>query len=127
MGSLGLSASGATNTPSSVKEGIQLRVLSALKDSILSTEGRKVSLSQGQVVNLAVGLHLDYSREFKGRRVGEVASTFTSSLLPGLIESMDRLRLGESGIPMEFQRFDGGEELLDPTVSGGQVWVKGSD
>ena len=102
VGSLGLSAPGATNTPSSVREGIQLHVLSALKDSILSTEGRKVSLPQGQVVDLAAGLHLDYSREFESRRVGEVASTFTSSLLPGLIESMDRLCIGESGIPMEF-------------------------
>ena len=110
VGRLGLSAPGATDTPS-VREGVQLRVLSALKDSILSTEGREVSLPQGQVVDLAAGLHLDYNREFKSRRVGEVASMFTSSLLPGLIESMDQLRVGESGIPMEFQRFDGGEEL----------------
>ena len=111
MGSLGLSAPGVTDTPPSVREGVQLRILSALKDSILSTEGRKVDLPQGQVVNLAAGLHLDYRQEFKGRRVGEVAPMFTSSLLPGLIESMDRLRVGESNIPMEFQQFDGGEEL----------------
>ena len=111
VGSLGLSVPEATDTPPSVKEGVQLHVLSALKDSILSTEGRKVDLPQGQVVDLAAGLHLDYSREFKGRRAGEVASTFTSSLLPGLIESMDQLRVGESNIPMEFQQFDGGEEL----------------
>ena len=111
VGSLGLSAPGATNTPSSVREGVQLHVLSALKDSLLSTEGRTVGLPQGQGVDLVAGLHLDYSREFQSRRVGEVASTFTLSLLPGLIESMDRLRVGESGIPMEFQRFDGGKEL----------------
>ena len=75
-----------------------------LRKAVRRTEGRDINL--GQVTSTVVPheLHLDYDLDFQTRRVDDVAPTFTSPLLPGLIGNIHQLeRLGIPGEPASFK------------------------
>ena len=54
-------------------------------------------------------LHLDYDLDFQNRRVDDIAPTLTSSLLSGLVGSLNQLE--RPGIPREPAPFKADENL----------------
>ena len=56
-----------------------------------------------------LGLHLDYDLDFQNRRVDDVAPTFTSPLLSGLVGNLNQLE--RPGIPGEPAPFKADENL----------------
>ena len=80
-----------------------------LGEAIQRTEGRDIDL--GQVMSTVVphGLHLDYDLDFQNRRVDDVAPTFTSPLLSGLIGNLQQFERPE--VPGEPASFKADENL----------------
>ena len=85
VGRLGLAPPGVTNPPTSIREGVARHWAAALREAVEKTEGRDVD--PGQIAgNVAPhGLHLNYDLDFRSRRVGDIAPTLTSPLLPDII------------------------------------------
>ena len=78
-GNLGLSPAGMVNPPRSRQEGMMRRWATALRQAAYDPS----DTGQGSVSSTTpLGLHLDYSMEFRSRRVGDIPPALTSSLLP---------------------------------------------
>ena len=78
-GNLGLSPVGTVNPPRSRQEGMRRRWASALKQAAYDPS----DTGQGSALSTTpLGLHLDYSVEFRSRRVGDIPPALTSSPLP---------------------------------------------
>ena len=78
-GNLGLSPAGTVNPPHSRQEGMMRRWATALRQAAYDPS----DTGQGSASSTTpLGLHLDYSMEFRSRRVGDIPPALTSSLLP---------------------------------------------
>ena len=78
-GNLGLSLAGTVNPPHSRQEGMMRRWATALRQAAYDPS----DTGQGSASSTTpLGLHLDYSMEFRSRRVGDIPPELTSSLLP---------------------------------------------
>ena len=78
-GNLGLSLAGTVNPPCSRQEGVMRRWATALRQAAYDPS----DTGQGSTSSTTpLGLHLDYSMEFRSRRVGDIPPALTSSLLP---------------------------------------------
>ena len=76
---LGLSPAGTVNPPRSRQEGMMRRWATALRQAAYDPS----NTGQGSASSTTpLELHLDYSMEFRSRRVGDIPPALTSSLLP---------------------------------------------
>ena len=78
-GNLGLSPAGMVNPPRSRQEDMMRRWATALRQAAYDPS----DTGQGSASSTTpLGLHLNYSMEFRSRRVGDIPPALTSSLLP---------------------------------------------
>ena len=94
-GNLGLSPAGTVNPPRSRQEGMMRRWATALRQAAYDPS----DTGQGSASSTTpLGLHLDYSMEFRSRRVGDIPPALTSSLLPSF-PVLEKPRPGEPPPP----------------------------
>ena len=99
-GNLGLSPAGTVNPPRSRKEGMMKRWATALRQAAYDPS----DTGQGSASSTTpLGLHLDYSMEFRSRRVGDIPPALTSSLLPSF-PFLEKPRPGEPPSPPAAQQ-----------------------
>ena len=99
-GNLGLSLVGTVNPPSSRQEGMMRRWATALRQAAYDPS----DTGQGSASSTTpLGLHLDYSMEFRSRRVGDIPPALTSSLLPSF-PFLEKPRPGEPPSPPAAQQ-----------------------
>ena len=99
-GNLGLSPAGTVNPPSSRQEGMMRRWATALRQAAYDPS----DTGQGSASSTTpLGLHLDYSMEFRSRRVGDIPPALTSSLLPSF-PVLEKPRPGEPPPPPAAQQ-----------------------
>ena len=89
MGSLSLSPPNGEGLARSTQEGVERRVAVALQRRS-SQDGVKLQ-----------GLHVDYSHDFATRDVGIPIPALSSTALPNLLETMDRLRSNLPPVPAQ--------------------------
>ena len=78
-GNLGLSPVGTVNPPRSRQEGVMRQWATTLRQATYDPS----DTGQGSASSTTpLGLHLNYSMEFRSRRVGDIPPALTSSLLP---------------------------------------------
>ena len=94
-GNLGLSPAGMVNPPRSRQEGMRRRWATTLRQAAYDPS----DTGQGSASSTTpLGLHLDYSIEFRSRRVGDIPPALTSSLLPSF-PFLEKPRPGEPPSP----------------------------
>ena len=99
-GNLGLSPAGMVNPPRSRQEGVMRRWATALRQAAYDPS----DTGQGSASSMTpLGLHLDYSMEFRSRRVGDIPPALTSSLLPSF-PFLEKPRTGELPSPPAAQQ-----------------------
>ena len=99
-GNLGLSPAGTVNLPRSRQEGMMRRWATALSQAAYDPS----DTGQGSTSSTTpLGLHLDYSMEFRSRRVGDIPPALTSSLLPSF-PFLEKPRPGEPPSPPAAQQ-----------------------
>ena len=99
-GNLGLSPVGTVNPPRSRQEGVMRRWATALRQAAYDPS----DTGQGSTSSTTpLGLHLDYSMEFRSRRVGDIPPALTSSLLPSF-PFLEKPRPGEPPSPPAAQQ-----------------------
>ena len=99
-GNLGLSPAGTVNPPRSRQEGMMRRWATALRQAAYDPS----DTGQGSASSTTpLGLHLDYSMEFRSRRVGDIPPALTSSLLPSF-PFLEKPRPGEPLSPPAAQQ-----------------------
>ena len=99
-GNLGLSPARTVNPPSSRQEGIMRRWATALRQAAYDPS----DTGQGSASSTTpLGLHLDYSMEFRSQRVGDIPPALTSSLLPSF-PFLEKPRPGEPPSPPAAQQ-----------------------
>ena len=99
-GNLGLSLAGMVNPPRSRQEGMMRRWATALRQAAYDPS----DTGQGSASSTTpLGLHLDYSMEFRSRRVGDIPPALTSSLLPSF-PFLEKPRPGEPPPPPAAQQ-----------------------
>ena len=99
-GNLGLSPAGTVNPPCSRQEGVMRRWATALRQAAYDPS----NTGQGSASSTTpLGLHLDYSMEFRSRRVGNIPPVLTSSLLPSF-PFLEKPRPGEPPSPPAAQQ-----------------------
>ena len=99
-GNLGLSPVGTVNPPRSRQEGVMRRWATALRQAAYDPS----DTGQGSASSMTpLGLHLDYSMEFRSRRVGDIPPALTSSLLPSF-PFLEKPRPGEPPSPPAAQQ-----------------------
>ena len=92
------------NPPTSVQEGMAHHWAAALGEVIRRTEGRDINLWWVTSTMVPHGLHLDYNLDFQNRRVDDVAPTFTSPFLSGLVGNLQQFERPEvPGEPASFK------------------------
>ena len=99
-GNLGLSPARMVNPPRSRQEGMMRRWATALRQATYDPS----DTGQGSASSTTpLGLHLDYSMEFRLRRVGDIPPALTSSLLPSF-PVLEKPRPGEPPPPPAAQQ-----------------------
>ena len=99
-GNLGLSPAGTVNPPRSRQEGMMRRWATALRQAAYDPS----DTGQGSASSTTpLGLHLDYSMEFRSRRVGDIPPALTFSLLPSF-PFLEKPRPGEPPSPPAAQQ-----------------------
>ena len=99
-GNLGLSPVGTVNPPRSRQEGVMRRWATTLRQAAYDPS----DTGQGSASSTTpLGLHLDYSTEFRSRRVGDIPPALTSSLLPSF-PFLEKPRPGEPLSPPAAQQ-----------------------
>ena len=99
-GNLGLSPAGTVNPPRSRQEGMMRQWATALRQAAYDPS----DTGQGSASSTTpLGLHLDYSMEFRSRRVGDIPPALTSSLLPSF-PFLEKPRPGEPPSPPAAQQ-----------------------
>ena len=99
-GNLGLFPVGTVNPPRSRQEGVMRRWATALRQAAYDPS----DTGQGPTSSTTpLGLHLDYSMEFRSRRVGDIPPALTSSLLPSF-PFLEKPRPGEPPSPPAAQQ-----------------------
>ena len=99
-GILGLSPAGMVDPPRSRQEGVMRRWATALRQAAYDPS----DTGQGSASSTTpLGLHLDYSMEFRSRRVGDIPPALTSSLLPSF-PFLEKPKTGEPPSPPAAQQ-----------------------
>ena len=99
-GNLGLSPAGTVEPPRSRQEGVMRRWATALRQAAYDPS----DTGQGSASSTTpLGLHLDYSMEFRSRRVGDIPPALTSSLLPSF-PFLEKPKTGEPPSPPAAQQ-----------------------
>ena len=99
-GNLGLFPAGTVNPPHSRQEGMMRRWATTLRQAAYDPS----DTGQGSASSTTpLGLHLDYSMEFRSRRVGDIPPALTSSLLPSF-PFLGKPRPGEPPSPPAAQQ-----------------------
>ena len=109
-GNLGLSPAGTVNPPCSRQEGVMRRWATALRQAAYDPS----HTGQGSTSSTTpLGLHLDYSMEFRSRRVGDIPPALMSSLLPSF-PFLEKPRPGEPPSPPAAQQPEETDSLQSP-------------
>ena len=109
-GNLGLSPAGTVNPPRSRQEGVMRQWATALRQAAYDPS----DTGQGSTSSTTpLGLHLDYSMEFRSRRVGDIPPALTSSLLPSF-PFLEKPRPGEPPSPPAAQQPEETDSLQSP-------------
>ena len=95
-GRLGLTPPGVVDPPTSAREGISQQWAAALREAVMTTEGREVNPDQVTPHVVHPALHQDYNVDFRMLRVDDIAPTLMSPMLAGLVSSV-RLTGGANG------------------------------
>ena len=99
-GNLGLSPAGTVNPPRSRQEGMMRRWATALRQAAYDPS----DTGQGSTSSTTpLGLHLNYSMEFRSQRVGDIPPALMSSLLPSF-PTLEKPRPGEPPPPPAAQQ-----------------------
>ena len=77
---LGIPAPGVVNPPASAREGVSRRWAAALREAVMTTEGREVDPDQITQHVVHPALHQDYASDFRSQRVTDIAPTLTSHI-----------------------------------------------
>ena len=120
---LGIPAPGVVNPPTSAREGVSRRWATALREAIMTAEGREVDSDRITQHVVHPALHQDYTADFRSWRVANIAPTLTSPLLAGITSSMHlpkRLTMHEEpGTPKEREHLQGGGgAFAQPAIPG---------
>ena len=120
---LGIPASGVVNQPASVREGVSQQWAVALREAVMTTEGREVNSDRITQHVVHPALHQDYASDFWSRRVADIAPTLTSPILVGIASSMrlrERPTMPEGPETPKAQEHlqGGGEALVQPAIPG---------
>ena len=99
-GNLGLSPVGTVNLPRSRQEGMMRRWATTLRQAAYDPSDTGQGFASSTT---PLGLHLDYSMEFRSRRVGDIPPALTSSLLPSF-PILEKPRPGEPPPPPAAQQ-----------------------
>ena len=87
-GRLGMRPPGVVDQPTSAKEGVSRRWAAALREAVMTTEGREANPDQVTLNVVHPGLHQDYELDFRVWRVDDIAPTLTSPMLAGIASSV---------------------------------------
>ena len=87
-GRLGMKAPGVVDSPTSVRQGVSRRWATALREAVMTTEGRDIDPDQIAPHVVHPALHQDYELDFRLWRVNDIALTLTSPILVGIASSM---------------------------------------
>ena len=87
-GRLGLAPPGVVDLPTSAREGVSRQWAAALREAVMTTEGREANPDWVTPHGVHPGLHQDYELDFQLRRVDDIAPTLTSPMLAGLASSV---------------------------------------
>ena len=85
---LGMQAPGVVNPPTSAREGVSQRWAAALREAVMTTEGREVNPDQITHHVVHPALHQDYVSDFRSWRATDIAPTLTFPILAGIGSSM---------------------------------------
>ena len=85
---LGMMPPGVVEQPTSAREGISRRWAAALREAVMTTEGREANPDQITPHVVHPALHQDYELDFRLRRVNDIAPTLTSPMLAGMASSV---------------------------------------
>ena len=85
---LGMTPPGVVDPPTLAREGVSRRRAAALREAVMTTEGREVNPDQITPHVVHPALHQDYKLDFRLRRVNNIAPTLTSPILAGIASSM---------------------------------------
>ena len=80
-----LAPTGTTDLPASIKEGVARCWVIAIREAVQEEEGMDLGTEPTVTPH---GLHLDYDVDFQSWRVGDIAPTLTSLLLPNLVKEL---------------------------------------
>ena len=119
---LGIPAPGMVNQPTSAREGVSRRWAAALREAIMTTEGREVDSDWITQHVVHPALHQDYASDFRSRRVADIAPILTSPILAGITSSMrlpKRPTMPGPETPKVQEHLQGGgEALVQPAIPG---------
>ena len=87
-GRLGMMPPGVVNQPTSAREGVSQCWAAALREAVMTTEGREANPDQITPHAVHPGLHQDYEFDFRMHRVNDIAPTLTSPMLAGIASSV---------------------------------------
>ena len=120
---LGIPAPDVVNQPASAREGVSRQWAAALREAVMTTEGREVNLDQITQHVVHPALHQDYASDFWSRRVTDIAPTLTSPILAGITSSMHlpegpTMPEGPETPKVQEGLQGGGEALVQPAIPG---------
>ena len=120
---LGIPDPGVVNQPASARERVSQRRAAALREAIMTTEGREVDSDQITQHVVHPALHQDYASDFQSRRVADIAPTLTSPILAGTTSSMrlpkkPMMPEGPETPKVQEGLQGGGEALVQPAIPG---------
>ena len=120
-GNPGLSPAGTVNPPRSRQEGVMRLWATALRQAAYDPS----DTGQGSASSTTpLGLHLDYSMEFRSRRVGDIPPALTSSLSPSF-PFLEKPRPGEPPSPPAAQQPEETDSPQSPSPDGeGEADIK---
>ena len=87
-GRLGMTPPGVVDQPTSAREGVSQRWAAALREAVMTTEGREANPDQITPHVVHPALHQDYELDFQLWRVNDIAPTLTSPMLVGIASSV---------------------------------------
>ena len=87
-GRLGMAPPGVVDQPTSAREGFSQQWAAALREAVLTTEGREPDPDQVTPHVVHPALHQDYKLDFWRWRVDDIAPTLTSPMLAGIASNI---------------------------------------
>ena len=116
-------APGVVNPPTSARKGVSQWWAVALREAVMTTEGKEVNLDQITHHVVHPALHQDYTSDFRSWRAADIAPTLTSPILVGIASSMclperPTMPKGPETPKVQEGLQGGGEALVQPAVPG---------